>query len=67
MEKEKQFMREKEEFEAYREKSEQRMKKIALKAYKGFEILLKKHQTLYKDFLAVFVKELESREEVKNI
>jgi len=24
------------------------MKKIALKAYKGFDILLKKHQNLYK-------------------
>ena len=43
------------------------MKKIALKAYKGFDILLKKHQSLYKEFMAVFVKELAVREEVKNI
>lgn len=43
------------------------MKKVALKAYKGFDILLKKHQSLYKDFIDVFVKEMADREEVKNI
>lgn len=43
------------------------MKKIALKAYKGFDILLKRHHLLYKEFMAVFLKEIEHREEVKNI
>ncbi len=42
------------------------MKKVASKAYKGFDILLKKQQGLYKDFMRVFVKEL-AREEVKGI
>ena len=37
------------------------MKKIALKAYKGFDILLKRHHSLYKEFMAVFVKEIADR------
>jgi hypothetical protein len=35
------------------------MKKIASKAYKGFDILLEQHRNLYKDFINVFMKDLQ--------
>lgn len=43
-----------------------REKKIASKAFKGFDILVKLNQQLYKNFINVFTKDLH-REEVKNI
>jgi hypothetical protein len=41
-----------------KQKYQQKIEKVATKAYKGFDILLGRHQNLYKKFMVVFVKEL---------
>ena len=43
-----------------------REKKIATKAYKGFDILLKSNHQLYKNFMNVFTRDL-ARDQVKGI